>query len=798
MIKFVIYACITLFVIDINRTIQAMEEQAISITHLLETNEMPTIQDDGTLDLEGRNITSLNGLEKVPRQQEILNLNLSHNHLRRLPPSLFPHLTQLDLSHNALKQIPAEMLEGLVLLKQFIAHSAQIEEIPPHFFDNLPRLSYINLSNNLLTSLHSELFYRARALKRLSLTNNKLTTLHPLALLHQSKLTSLSLGGNQLKTIPPQLCNSLKQLKILELWENELESFKPGTFNSLGRLKRMCLSHNNIHVLQPELFRHCTSLVELNLGYNKLTSIPPDLLTILPTLQSLNLRGNCSEIIKNLPQKSRDIILKNEIFIGDPKLHFDDEYQPKTLDQLCKQLAEQQRLHEMFIEVPHERGGIIINISHRGLKNIEGLDELLPNPNQVIGIFAQNNYLEEMPCTILNKFNFLRTLDLQDNHITSLTQPTPLKEHPSTTMQTLSLPALRVLLLANNTIQTISQSALSLLTKLSILQLSNNKIDVIEAGAFNQLENLESCLLNNNKLDGIPHHLFAARKANFPRLAFIDLSRNALGSYDQYRFPQLTTVSYSLQNAQPLQLIAAQQLSIALKQKKPIEKLALIRRIPRHVLSKFAPESMRRYLLLCTHLDACDSAFDALNAQEEKFDYYNKAQETWFAAITCLDNLQWETGVSLFLEHFNSHPLHQKFLQEFCIKEIEKFRIADLKTIAEKLFDLSPSLRILIIDNADKKLQIRITGALEVYGVYLYLTQNWAKKIKTILYAHNKMNQNNETLRVEIQDINNEWYLALEKFKKESSAWSTEMRQAIFELLPEKCKRDIVKYGIIF
>jgi Leucine-rich repeat (LRR) protein len=800
--KTFIYACITIFLIGMGARIHAMEEEkpsGVSIAHLLATNEMPCIKDDGTLDLECRNISSLSGLETVPRQQEILGLNLSHNLLRTLPSSLFPNLTYIDISHNELKRLPAGMLEGLVLLKHFFACSAKIEEFPPHFFDGLPRLTVIDASNNLLSNLHPELFSQVTALKRLSLTRNKLSELSPLSLMHQSKLTSLRLAQNELTVIPTQLCCSLQRLETLDLNGNELVSFTPGCFDMLGQIKGILLANNKLTHLHPELFRYCTNLIELNLGHNQLTTIPHTLLNPLTTLRSVNLRGNHSEIVKNLPKETRDLIQKNEIFIGDPKLLFDGDWQANTVKDLIEQLTAEDRLDEIFYEMPDNLGNFTINLAHRGLKNIDGLNELLPYPERVINIYACNNYLEEMPCNVLNKFRRLRTLDLHNNRIHSLGQSKPFEvDGPATTqLQTLCLPKLTILLLAHNQIQSIPYAALARLTRLSGLQLSHNKLEYIEADAFKNLENLESCLLNNNKLGGIPAHLFASRKTKLHKLEFIDLSRNRLGSSNQYSFPPVTTVRYLPQSAQPLQIVAAKQIINLLKQMAPHEKLALMLKLPRNILASIAPKSISCYLILCNQINSCGRAFDTQDELKSPHSTQNP-HRAWIQAISCLDSLQWDEGILLFLAHFDSNPQHQKLLYRFCAEKIQEFEETTLIKLAHTLITMSPTLRNLITDQADRNLQIRMAQAIDVYNHYLELTRSWMKRVQAIFLAHMKKGLEEESPRKRTKLIENEWSQIIEAFRERYNSWTSEMQSAIIELLSAKCKRDLAKHGIVF
>lgn len=704
--KTFIYACISIFIIGISSSIDAMQEEkpgGISIKHLLATNEMPGLNDNGILDLSGTNISSLDGLETVSRQQEILGLYLSYNLLQALPPSLFPNLFHLDISYNPLQKLPEGMLEGLVLLKHFIACNAEIEEFPPCFFNDLPRLTKIDIAHNRLTNL------------------------------------------------------------------------------------------------QPLLLRGCTRLIEFNLSYNQLTSVPAALIHHLTALRTLNLKGNTQQLIPNLPQETRDIILRRSLFIGDPTFLENEPY-PKTAQVLIKQLEAENRLSEIFFKHPDRPNYFIINLAHRGLNNIDRLAELLPYPGLVIDVRLQNNYLEKTPCETLNKFGRLKFLELSNNQIRSLIQTEIAQndDQPQAKPQALCLPRLKSLRLGHNCLEAIPENALFHLTRLSELQLSHNNIELIEDGAFGNLENLEHCHLDNNNLGGIPLNLFASGKTYLHKLQFLDLSHNKLGPNSQYTFPPVITMRYFPQSAQSLQILTAKKIIAGMAQETPQKKLELLLALNRdHVFACIAPESIRRYLDLCTHIGNCSRTFDTLDPHDTNPDITQQAQRIWLNALESLDTQQWDEGVALFLNHFAEHPIHQKFLHCFCENKIKELMSTNLINLAEILIKLSPTLCDLITALADENLQRRIQETHDVYNQHLFLTQSQGARDKAILLAHGKKDPEEESPQMLLKRIEYEWSQSIERFKERYNSWSSEMQHALFELVSKKCKHDLAKHGIV-
>jgi len=94
----------------------------------------------------------------------------------------------------------------------------QLTSIPPEF-GKLPRLVHLHLSGNQLTTLPPEIG-NLPILAALHLENNQLTTLPP-EIGNLTALEELNLSGNQLTTLPPEIT----QIKPIYSYENA--KFKP-------------------------------------------------------------------------------------------------------------------------------------------------------------------------------------------------------------------------------------------------------------------------------------------------------------------------------------------------------------------------------------------------------------------------------------------------------------------------------------------------------------------------------------------------------------------------------------------
>lgn len=100
------------------------------------------------LDLEDNRIRAIQpGALKGLRKLQILTLK--GNKLTSLPTNLPPSLTYLDLSANCISALDLPSLSALVNLQVLKINSNCLRSVPERAFDSLPRLSSVNLANNL-------------------------------------------------------------------------------------------------------------------------------------------------------------------------------------------------------------------------------------------------------------------------------------------------------------------------------------------------------------------------------------------------------------------------------------------------------------------------------------------------------------------------------------------------------------------------------------------------------------------------------------------------------------------------
>jgi Leucine-rich repeat (LRR) protein len=182
---------------------------------------------------------------------------------------------------HTLAQLKSGELAGI----QRLSLSANLTSLPPEIFDLADSLEILDVSNNQLSSLPSEL----RQLKKLKIvfaSNNRFTAL-PEVLGQCENIEMLGFKANQIrqvsaKALPPKL-------RWLTLTDNQLETL-PEAIGQCHRLQKLLLAGNRLQQL-PHSLAQCRNLELLRISANQLADCPEHILD-LPKLAWLAFASN--------------------------------------------------------------------------------------------------------------------------------------------------------------------------------------------------------------------------------------------------------------------------------------------------------------------------------------------------------------------------------------------------------------------------------------------------------------------------------------------------------------------------
>ncbi|XP_003420076.1 transforming growth factor beta activator LRRC32 [Loxodonta africana] len=261
-----------------------------SLTHLARRTfrGMPALE---RLDLHSNVLMDIEegAFEALPH---LAHLNLSRNSLTCISDFSLQQLQVLDLSCNSIEAFQTApepradyQLTWLDLRENKLLHFPDLAA--------LPRLSYLNVSNNLIRlpvgpprgskGVHAP----SEGWSALPLSNPSWnTSTHPL-----SQLLNLDLSYNEIEHIPEGFLEPLTSLRFLNLSRNCMRAFEARHVGSLPCLVLLDLSHNALQALELGA-RALGALRTLLLQGNTLQGLPPYTFANLASLQKLNLQGN--------------------------------------------------------------------------------------------------------------------------------------------------------------------------------------------------------------------------------------------------------------------------------------------------------------------------------------------------------------------------------------------------------------------------------------------------------------------------------------------------------------------------
>lgn len=427
-----------------------------------------------------------------------------------LHPESFRGLTELkdlDLADNNLWSLPTEVFCPLFSLKTLnltINRLTDIAQLGFSDWGNGPMspgkacntgLETLDLSHNHISTIPDNGLSALRSLTTLLLQENLLTAIADRAFVGLNSLSVLNMSSNRLIAMPPELFQSPRALTQLYLQNNTLAVLAPGLLEGLSRLEVLDLSQNELSStwINRDTFAGLLRLVVLNLGYNSLSKIDSSVFQGLNNLQILNLEHNSIEAIAN--NAFGDLKNLHALTLSHNKLKSVETFH----------LSKLYVLNQLFLD-----SNQIVSVDNRAFENLTNLNDLSLN----------DNLLTEIPSG-LQKLRFLKSLDLGKNQI-----------HTISNNSFEGLEQLLGLRLVDNLLVNITRDTFSTLSSVHVLNLASNQINHIDQSAFSSNPTLRAIRLDNNHLEDI-----SGVFTSLPSLVWLNVSDNRLRWFDYSHLP---------------------------------------------------------------------------------------------------------------------------------------------------------------------------------------------------------------------------------------------------------------------
>lgn len=228
-------------------------------------------------------------------------LDLRRNQIETITNELssYTDLEMLDLSENRIVLLQTQVFLNLTNLRLLRLDKNKITDLHKDLFVGLQQLTVLNLNDNNIAYIPSGTFADLSKLELLDLSRNTITAslMSPRTFSGLSNMQTLILSNNRLRTLPSSSLKFLDNLKMLDLSYNVIETIQSNGFFGLSSLNELHLHDNEIDFVTKWAFQGLNWLRKLTLYNNRLKSIPTDPLSELHHLQFLDVSGNLYDTI---------------------------------------------------------------------------------------------------------------------------------------------------------------------------------------------------------------------------------------------------------------------------------------------------------------------------------------------------------------------------------------------------------------------------------------------------------------------------------------------------------------------
>ncbi|KAM9333493.1 uncharacterized protein KZ484_018504 [Pholidichthys leucotaenia] len=452
--------------------------------------------------------------------------------LRAVPQDVPPNVTVLDLSSNVIFTIHASDFGNLPVLKQLDLNRNFLKHIDSCSFANLTSLTKLNLNRNHLHELEKHVFAGLSCLVELRINSNAIRHVEFTSFESMTRLSFLDLSHNKLKRITnvQLILQHLPNLKELLLKDNTLTTFNSYEMtNSSLALEALDLSQNSLSIfrLTADIF---PNLTRFNIGgYSRKQQMTWDVknMTFLSQVSSLDISGLQMTLegmitLLQMVNSSLTILRMNSM-----KNRFTTLINIAcTIPTMSKLQLKQDKLISVRTYLLKQCVNVKeLDLANNRITKIDN-DSFIALRSLRILSLSRNN-LTSVPTAIRN-LSILAELDLSTNKINKLRCD-----------DFAGLTGLRKLSLYQNSIPYLEECVFKDLVQLQVLKLQNSQISQL-TGAFRRyLPNLRQLHLNGNKLTHIKQGEFKGLQS----LQNLSLVENQIQTLEDKSFIGLTNLT---------------------------------------------------------------------------------------------------------------------------------------------------------------------------------------------------------------------------------------------------------------
>ncbi|EGT48262.1 hypothetical protein CAEBREN_31443 [Caenorhabditis brenneri] len=472
------------------------------------------------LNLNGNKLNRIDGDVLRGCKETLVELFIANNFLEHIPHGVLSGMKQLehlDISKNKILSLkkPSSLLsitadETSSVRRLNLAGNRINNMSDIHIFENMPFLTYVDVSFNRIRFISPRVFEKLNNLESLFLQNNQLS--HFPSLFRLEKLRHLMLDNNQIQKIDNFSLADLPKLQHLSLAGNQIDIITENMFgsSSSSELKSLNLAHNKIHTISSRSFADLDNLQQLRLSHNNIRTIPSMAMWIIQTFANLRslryLDISNNRIIKILPSAL---------------------YQLPALDVLH---LDQNNLNEIDRD------------AFRSFSDLQSLK-------------LSHNAFRRFSCEFLGSISQVHQLDLSSNQINEIDISCIAR-------------GLRKLSLASNSVEKIHRKLLQDATELTSIDMSHNGIIDVDNDAFAECKRLSHVKLSHNYIRNLwkgtfQYQVYVQEKLHSLDISFNDILFMHQGTFGKNNILQLHANNNKLSRI-PLEALASTISSIHL------------------------------------------------------------------------------------------------------------------------------------------------------------------------------------------------------------------------------------------